>query len=165
MAGTGTSQDATRVAAGIDGMTVEQVAEVPEAALANHSGTTARGTYQPQPVKRVEIPKAGRRHATTRHPDGAGSLHPAGGAAGSASAVGTRRSQSTATASGPDGSAIKPWPKPRQYIAAGLRLGRGHRSGEVLRSGEPRHADGRGWHSGSATSGCSNSSGRSSTPG
>ena len=33
------------------------VAGVPEAALASHPGTVAGGTYKPQPVKRVEIPK------------------------------------------------------------------------------------------------------------
>jgi RNA-directed DNA polymerase len=41
---------------GIDGMKVG-VAGLPEAALASHSGTVVEWDLQPQPVRRVEIPK------------------------------------------------------------------------------------------------------------
>jgi len=71
---------------GIDGMTVGELS-LPEAVLANHSEQWRNGTYQPQPVKRVKMAK----------PDGgvrklgiarAGSIHAAGGDAGSAKQVG-----------------------------------------------------------------------------
>src|SRR5499433_2471807 len=46
------------------------------------------GTYQPQPVKRVEIAKPDGGVRKAGHSHGAGSIHPAGGDAGSAKQMG-----------------------------------------------------------------------------
>ena len=72
--------------AGIDGLTVDE--------LPNHLELIAireqllSGSYEPKPVRRVEIPKPGRRGAQTWHSNGVGSIHPAVGDAGSAEVVG-----------------------------------------------------------------------------
>jgi len=42
---------------GIDGLKVGELLGLPEAALASIREQLLRGTYQPQPVRRVEIPK------------------------------------------------------------------------------------------------------------
>src|SRR6201997_2291780 len=69
---------------GVDGMTVDEL----PAYLKQHGleiGEQLRnGTYQPQPVRRVEISKPdGQGRAQVRHPLCAGPLCPAGGVAGS----------------------------------------------------------------------------------
>src|SRR5262245_19283307 len=73
---------------GLGEMTVQQL----PAYLKQHWPTIREqllsGTCVPQPVKRVEIPQAGRRSAQARHSDGAGSIHPASGDASSAAQVG-----------------------------------------------------------------------------
>ena len=46
-------------AAGIDGMTRRRTARVPAGELAAIEGAAFAGTYRPQPVRRVEIPKSG----------------------------------------------------------------------------------------------------------
>ena len=75
-------------APGVDGMTVDDL----PAYLKEHWPTIRAqlldGTYKPQPVRRVEIPKPIGRHADARHSDGARPLHPAGGVAGAAGGLG-----------------------------------------------------------------------------
>ena len=64
---------------GIDGMTVDELPRLPARALAAICASScSRGRYQPQPVKRSEIPKPGGGDARAGHPDGARSVHPAG---------------------------------------------------------------------------------------
>ena len=69
---------------GVDGMSVDALA----AYLKEHWPTIREqlldGTYKPQPVRRVEIPKAAGGIAAAWHPDGARPLHSAGGDAGAA---------------------------------------------------------------------------------
>ena len=110
---------------GVDGMTVERTAGLPERALADHPGTAAERDLQAAAGEAGGDSQAGRRGAQAWHPDGAGPIHPAGGAAGSASAAGTRRSPSTATASGPGGRRIRRWPGAAVH-GRGLPLGGGH---------------------------------------
>jgi len=50
---------ANKGAAGVDGMTVEQLSEELKAHWQETQGKLLEGTYRPQPVKRVEIPKPG----------------------------------------------------------------------------------------------------------
>src|SRR6202035_2040292 len=59
-----------------------------EAALASHPGTTAERDLRAETGEAGGNPQAGRRGAKAWHPDGAGSIHPAGGDAGSAEAMG-----------------------------------------------------------------------------
>src|ERR1700691_457400 len=61
---------------------------LPEAALALYTGTAVRWDLPTTTGKASRNPEAGRRGAKAWHPDGAGSLHPAGGDAGTAEAVG-----------------------------------------------------------------------------
>ena len=59
-------------AAGVDNMTVGATASLSARALAaNQRGTVGREDYQPQPVRKVEIPKPGGRNAEVGHSDGA----------------------------------------------------------------------------------------------
>jgi hypothetical protein len=73
---------------GVDGMTVHDL----PGHLKEHGPTLReqllRGTYKPQPVRRVEIAKPDGGDAPVGHSDGAGSVHPAGGDAGAARQVG-----------------------------------------------------------------------------
>ncbi len=55
-AGIGTSK-ANKGGPGIDGMTVDEVAEYLKQHWPDDPGPAVSGTYKPQPVKRVEIPK------------------------------------------------------------------------------------------------------------
>ena len=73
---------------GVDGMTVGGTHGLPETALASHPGTTAERDLRAEAGKTGGNPQAGRRGAKAWHSDGAGSIHPAGGDAGSAEAVG-----------------------------------------------------------------------------
>ena len=79
---------------GIDGMTVDELPEYLEQHWPVIREQLLNGTYEPKPVKRVETvafvpnPEAGRRGAKAWHPDGIGSIHPAGGDAGSAKQMG-----------------------------------------------------------------------------
>ena len=106
-------------APGIDGMTVEDLS----AHLKEHWPTIRAqlldGTYQPQPVRRVEIPKPVGRHAAARHPDGAGPLHPAGGACRCCRPTGTGRSPTQATAFGPGARRIRRWSGRRRISRRG----------------------------------------------
>ena len=79
---------ANKGSAGIDGMTVDELPDYLQRNWPVIREQLLSGTYKPQPVKRVEIPKPERRSAQAWHSDGAGSLRPASGDAGSAEAVG-----------------------------------------------------------------------------
>jgi RNA-directed DNA polymerase len=69
---------ANKGSSGVDGMTVGQLTDYLKQHWPGIREQLLKGAYEPKPVKRVEIPK----------PDGAGSLYPASGNAGSAEAVG-----------------------------------------------------------------------------
>src|SRR5258708_10296894 len=61
---------------------------LPEAALAHHTGTTAKRDLPTTTGATGGNPEAGRRGAKAWHPDGAGSIHPAGGEPRSATPIG-----------------------------------------------------------------------------
>src|SRR5262249_11225887 len=74
--------------AGADGTTVDQLGDHLKQHWPAIREQLLNGTYEPKPVRRVEIPKPeGRRGAKAWHPNRAGSLHPASGDAGAAEAV------------------------------------------------------------------------------
>jgi hypothetical protein len=75
-------------AAGVDGMTVEELPAYLKEHWLTIRAQLLDGTYKPQPVRRVEIPKASGGPAAARHPDRARPPHPAGGTAGVADRVG-----------------------------------------------------------------------------
>src|ERR1700722_6546885 len=87
---------------------------LPEAPLACNTGTTAEGDLKATTGETGGNPEAGRRGAKAWHPDGAGSLDPAGGHAGSATQMGPHilRTQSRVPAetlgasSGSQGTAV-----------------------------------------------------------
>jgi RNA-directed DNA polymerase len=74
--------------AGVDGMTVDPTWWLSQAALAGHSGAIADGTYEPKPVRRVEIPKpaSGGVRSLASQPCWT-ALRPASGDAGAAQAM------------------------------------------------------------------------------
>ena len=104
--------------AGVDGMTVDELPDY----LKQHWPTIREqllsGTYKPQPVKAGGNPEAGRRGAKARHPDGAGSLHPASGDAGSATQW-DRTFSEHSYGFRPGRSAHQAVAKAQQYIAEG----------------------------------------------
>jgi len=92
---------------GVDGMTVIGIKDYLKQHWPAIREQLLSGTYEPKPVRRVEIPKpdggvltdtdiqiepanflVSIRGAKAWHPNGVGSIHPAGGEAGSAEAVG-----------------------------------------------------------------------------
>jgi hypothetical protein len=79
---------ANKGSAGVDGMTVDRNHRLSETALASHPGTTVERDLRAEAGEAGGNPQAGRRGAKAWHPDGAGSIYPAGGDAGSAEAVG-----------------------------------------------------------------------------
>src|SRR5436190_3530193 len=113
----------------------------PEAAVRSDSGTAAERDLPAASGEAGGDRQARRRGAQARHSNGAGSVYPAGGAAGSASQMGpdvfrtqSRISSATLGASGGgQGAAVYRGRQP---------LGGGSRSGKVFRSGEPRQTDG-----------------------
>src|SRR5713101_7544381 len=114
---------------------------LPEAALALHTGTAVAWDLPTTTGTTGGNPEAGRRGAKAWHPDGAGSVYPAGGDAGSAAQVGpdvfrtqSRVSSATLGASGGgQGAAVYRCRQP---------LGGGSGSGKVFRPGQPRRTDG-----------------------
>src|SRR5258706_169805 len=79
---------ANKGSAGVDGNDRPTVARVPETALASNPGTVVEWDVCAATGKAGGDPEAGRRGAKAWHPDGAGSIYPAGGDAGSATQVG-----------------------------------------------------------------------------
>jgi len=79
---------ANKGSAGVDGMTVQQLPEHLKQHWLVIREQLLSGNYKPQPVKRVEIPKPDGGVRKAWHSDGAGSIHPAGGDAGTATQVG-----------------------------------------------------------------------------
>src|SRR5437588_11388406 len=62
---------------GVDGMTVGGIKDYLKQHWPAIREQLLKGTYEPKPVRRVEIPQAGRRGAKAGHPDGGGSINPA----------------------------------------------------------------------------------------
>src|ERR1035438_4950496 len=79
---------ANKGSAGMDGMTVQQLPEHLKQHWPVIREQLMSGTYTPQPVRRVEIPKPDGGGAEAWHPDGAGSIYSAGGDAGTATQMG-----------------------------------------------------------------------------
>jgi hypothetical protein len=79
---------ANQGSAGVDGMTRSRVTRLSETALASDPGTVVEWDLRAATGETGRDPEAGRRGAQAWHPDGAGSIHPAGGDADSARQVG-----------------------------------------------------------------------------
>src|SRR5262245_22049982 len=79
---------ANKGSAGIDRMTVGQLADSVEAALASYSGTAVEWNLRAEAGPSGGNIEARRRSAQTWHSDSVGSIYPAGGDAGSTKAVG-----------------------------------------------------------------------------
>jgi hypothetical protein len=93
------------------------VAGLSEAALASFTGATVKWNLPPATGEKSRDREAGWRDAQTGHPDGAGSVYPAGGDAGSATQMGpdvlrTQSRVSSATLSGSDFSVSMPLFRP-----------------------------------------------------
>src|SRR5271167_667782 len=118
-----------------------ETSRLPEAALASPTGATVKWDLSTAAGEKSGDQEAGRRDAQAGHSDGAGSVCPAGGDAGSAAQMGpdvlrtqSRVSSATLGASGGgEGAAVYRRRQP---------LGGGSRSGKVFRSSESRQADG-----------------------
>ncbi len=124
---------ANKGASGVDGMTVEELPGVSQATLAGDPGPVVERNLQAAAGEAGGDPEAGRRSAQARHSDGAGSVDPAGGDAGSARRVGAgvfltqlRVPAAAVEASGGGSGARLHSRRPQ--------LGGGRGSGEVLRS-------------------------------
>src|SRR5205085_438524 len=117
------------------------VAGPPEAALASPTGAAVERDLPTATGAKSRDQEAGRRDAQAGHPDGAGPVYPAGGDAGLARQMGpdvfrtqSRLSPATVDASGGgQGAAVYRRWQP---------LGGGSGLRKVLRSGQPRQADG-----------------------
>ena len=142
-AGAGAAQQG---APGVDGMTVDVLAAYLKDHWPEIRDQLLEGTYRPQPVRRVEIPKA----AGGTWPLGIPTvldrfiqqavlqvLQAAWDPTFSEQSYGFR----------PGRSAHQAVARAQAYIARS-RYRRGPRPGEVLRSGQPRHADGAGGQAG-----------------
>ena len=152
-AGTPSQVRRNKGAPGIDGMTVDDLPLYLKDHWLSIRNQLLDGTYRPQPVLRVEIPKAGggvfalsaSRPAGPWGPcsptGGARPLHSAGGTSGASGGLGPDLLRGElwlssvpirASGGGPSASAY------RRRVWLGCRS----RSGEILRSCEPRHPDG-----------------------
>src|SRR3954452_6090840 len=87
-------------APGVDDITVQQLPGILKARWSEIENQLLQGRYQPQPVRRVRIPKPAGGNAQPRHSNRDRSCDPAGGLAATSGRSGTRHSASTATASG-----------------------------------------------------------------
>src|SRR5216683_7802502 len=114
---------------------------LPEAALALHTGTAVAWDLPTTTGATGGNPEAGRRGAKAWHPDGAGSLDPAGGHAGSATQMGPNLlrtqprvpAETLGASSGSQSAAVH---------RCGPSLGGGPGSREILGSGQSRQTDG-----------------------
>jgi RNA-directed DNA polymerase len=79
---------ANQGSAGVDGMTVQQLPEHLKQHWPAIREQLLSGTYKPQPVKRVEIPKPDGAVRKLGIPTGVGPVRPAGGHAGTARQLG-----------------------------------------------------------------------------
>ena len=93
--------------AGMDGSHRRSTHRLPETALASDPRTTAERNLRTKAGEAGGNPQTGRRGAKAWHPDGAGSVYPASGDAGSAAAVGLGLSPNTAMVFDRDGQLIK----------------------------------------------------------
>ena len=101
-------------------MTVQQLPDYPKQHGLEIREQLLTGTYEPKPVKRVEIPKPGGRGAKVRHSSCAGSFCSAGGDAGPTEALGPDvfRSQPRFSTGCSVRQAVR---EAQQYIAEGYR--------------------------------------------
>ena len=137
---------ANKGSAGMDGMTVQQLPEFLKQHWPEIRERLLSGTYKPQPVKRVEIPKPDGGNTKAWYSDGAGSIYPA-------RFIQQAVMQVLQCRWGPDIFRTQLRVSPRAVGASSggtgaavyrrrLSLGGGSGSGEVLRPGEPRQTDG-----------------------
>ena len=95
---------------GVDGMTVNELPDYLKQHWPTIREQLLNGTYKPQPVRRVEIPKPdGGGSRKLGHSNGAGQIRPASGAAGPATALGSELSLIAASGSVRGGQLIRPW--------------------------------------------------------
>ena len=128
-------------------------ASLPQGALVAPARGASRGALPAAACEAGGDPQARRRRARARHPDRARPVHPAGPVAGPAAAV--RSNLLRCKLRLPAGPTCARRRASRARLRAGWpSLRRGHRPGEVLRSGEPRRADGTVGASGSRTAAC-----------
>ena len=150
---------ANKGSAGIDSMTVDQLADYLKQHWPAIREQLLSGTYEPTPVRRVEIPKpdgggvrklgipmvtsqcTSIRRVRTDRPDCFGSIYPAGGDAGSAKAVGPDLFQSQLRFSTRSICSSSCGPSAAVH-RGGLWLGRRFRFGEIFRSSPARQTDG-----------------------
>ncbi|VTR30175.1 Group II intron-encoded protein ltrA [Serratia fonticola] len=78
---------ANKGAAGSDGMSVSDLPDYLKRHWPELKAQLLSGSYCPSPVRRVSIPKPGGGRTPVGYPDGSRSLYPAGGDAGTATAV------------------------------------------------------------------------------
>ena len=129
-------------APGVDGMTVDDLMPYCREHWARIREELLGGTYHPQPVRRVEIPKPdGQGHADAGHPDGARPDDSAGPAPSPLAhlrpdVLGRELRLSSGTEHAPSSRA-----RPRAH-RGGTSVGGGPGPREILRPGEPRRADG-----------------------
>ncbi len=132
---------ANKGAPGVDGMTVRKLPKYLKRHWPKIREQLLAGTYRPQPVKRVEIPK----------PDGG--VRKLGiptaldrfiqqAVLQVLQARWDRTFSEHSYGFRPGRSAHQAVAQAQAYIAEGYGVHRGHRPGEVLRPGQPRHADG-----------------------
>ena len=108
---------ANKGSAGIDGVTVDELPDYSELVVIREQ--LLSGSYKPQPVQRVEIPKPDGGVRKLGIPTTRDRGDPASGDAGSAAAVGTGRFPTAALDSGQAGRLIRLW---RRHSSIWLRV-------------------------------------------